>query len=364
MSKKVIIAGGGTGGHIFPAIAIGQALQRLDKDIELLFVGAKGKMEMEKIPQAGFPIIGLDIAGFNRSALWKNILLPIKLVRSLFQAGSVLKKFKPDVVVGVGGFASFPMLKEAQRKGIPTLIQEQNSYAGKSNQLLGKEARVICVAYEGMDQFFPADKIIQTGNPVRPQISASTLSREDGVRYFELDPGRKTVLVFGGSLGARSINDAIAAGIPQLLDHSLQLVWQTGKGNASEARQEWNGKKGVWAQEFITKMEMAYAAADVVVARAGAMTIGELCVAGKPVIFVPYPHAAEDHQTVNAMSLVKKDAGLLVADAAASAELVPRLLSLCDDAGLQQQLSKNISALAIKDADERIARQIIKLINK
>ncbi len=364
MGKKVIIAGGGTGGHIFPAIAIGQALQRLDKDIELLFVGAKGKMEMEKIPQAGFPIVGLDIVGFNRSSLWKNILLPLKLVRSLFQAGSVLKKFKPDVVVGVGGFASFPMLKEAQRRGIPTLIQEQNSFAGKSNQLLGKDARVICVAYEGMDQFFPAAKIIQTGNPVRPQISESTLTREDGVGYFELDSAKQTVLVFGGSLGARSINEAIYEGLPQLLDHRLQLIWQTGKGNAAQARKDLVQQKGVWAEEFITKMEMAYAAADIVVARAGAMTIGELCVAGKPVIFVPFPHAAEDHQTVNAMSLVKKDAGVLVPDAVVSSALLPRLLSLADNQELQHQLSRNISALAIKDADRRIAREIIKLINK
>jgi UDP-N-acetylglucosamine--N-acetylmuramyl-(pentapeptide) pyrophosphoryl-undecaprenol N-acetylglucosamine transferase len=357
MSRKVIIAGGGTGGHIFPAIAIGQALQRLDDRIELLFVGAKGKMEMTTIPQAGFPIVGLDIAGFNRSAPWKNVGLPWKLVKSAFQAGGLLRRHKPSVVVGVGGYASFPMLRAAQKKGIPTLIQEQNSFAGKSNQILARDARTICTGYEGMEKFFPADKIVYTGNPVRPLITQSHASREDGIRFFQLDPARPTVLAFGGSLGARSINAAIGAGLDLLKDQGLQLIWQTGKGNPAP-----QGRHGVWAQEFITHMEMAYAAADVVVARAGALTIAELCVAAKPVIFVPYPHAAEDHQTVNAMSLVRRDAGLLVPDKDARGELVTRLLQLARDPALQQKLKTNIARLAIRDADERIAREILKLM--
>ena len=362
MSKKIIIAGGGTGGHVFPAIAIGQALQRLDDSVELLFVGAKGKMEIEKVPQAGYPIIGLDIAGFNRTAIWKNIGLPLKLVKSLFQASGILRRFKPDAVVGVGGYASFPMLKKAQSKGIPTLIQEQNSFAGKTNQNLGHQAKKICVGYDHMQQFFPADKIILTGNPVRPAISGSTATREDGIRFFQLDPSKKVVLVFGGSLGAKSINEAVDAGLDRFVDRGLQVIWQTGKGYAEAAKRSAESRRGVWTQEFITHMEMAYAAADIVVARAGALTIAELCVAGKPVVFVPYPYAAEDHQTVNAMSLVRKEAGLIVKDQETKTRLLDVVLELSANETQQRTLSRNIASLAIRDADERIAREILSMI--
>jgi len=363
MPKKVIIAGGGTGGHVFPALAIGQALVRLDPQVELLYVGAKGKMEMEKVPQAGFPIVGLDIAGMNRSAPWKNISLPWKLVKSLFTAQSVLRRFKPDVVVGVGGYASFPMLRQAQKRGIPTLIQEQNSFAGKSNQILGRGARTICVAFDGMDRFFPADRIVVTGNPVRHSIAASKATRADGINYFQLDPSRKVILATGGSLGARSINEAIDAGLDRILDNGYQLIWQTGKLYEEKASRVAASRKGVWTSAFITHMEMAYAAADVVVSRAGS-TIAELCVAAKPVVFVPYPYAAEDHQTVNAMNLVRHEAGLIVKDSEAAAQLVPTLLSLAGDPVLQASLVHHIATLAIPDADERIAREVLKLIVK
>jgi UDP-N-acetylglucosamine--N-acetylmuramyl-(pentapeptide) pyrophosphoryl-undecaprenol N-acetylglucosamine transferase len=360
MPKKIIIAGGGTGGHVFPALAIGQALVRLDPDVELLYVGAKGKMEMEKVPQAGFPIVGLDIAGMNRSAPWKNITLPWKLVKSLFTAQALLRRFKPNVVVGVGGYASFPMLRAAQRKGIPTLIQEQNSFAGKSNQILARKARTICVAFDGLEKFFPADRIVQTGNPVRHSIASSVVTRSEGIGFFQLDPARKTILATGGSLGAKSINEAIEAGLDRISDAGYQLIWQTGKVFESRAVKAVAGRKGVWTAAFITHMEMAYAAADVVVSRAGS-TIAELCVAAKPVVFVPYPYAAEDHQTVNAMNLVRHEAGLIVKDSEAPATLMDTLLSLAGDPALQQQLITHIAALAIPDADERIAREVLKL---
>jgi UDP-N-acetylglucosamine--N-acetylmuramyl-(pentapeptide) pyrophosphoryl-undecaprenol N-acetylglucosamine transferase len=363
MSNKIIIAGGGTGGHVFPALAIGQALVRLDDRTELLYVGAKGKMEMEKVPQAGFPIVGLDIAGMNRSAPWKNITLPWKLVKSLYTAQAVLRRFKPDVVVGVGGYASFPMLRQAQKRGIPTLIQEQNSFAGKSNQILGQKAKTICVAFDGMDRFFPAERIVQTGNPVRHSIASARVTRDDGVRYFQLDPARKVILATGGSLGAKSINEAMDAGLSRVVGAGYQVIWQTGKPYEERALKAAAGHPGVWTSAFITHMEMAYAAADVVVSRAGS-TIAELCVAAKPTVFVPYPYAAEDHQTVNAMNLVRHEAGLIVPDGETSARLMDVLLGLASDAALQARLTKNIAALAIPDADERIAREVLKLIKR
>ena len=363
MSKKVIIAGGGTGGHVFPAIAIGQALQRLDDSVELLFVGAKGKMEMEKVPQAGFPVIGLDIAGLNRSAIWKNIGLPLKLVKSLFQAGGIIRRFKPDLVIGVGGYASFPMLRSAQRKGIPTMIQEQNSFAGKSNQILGQKAGRICVAFDGMERFFPADRIVITGNPVRHIIADSKATREDGIRFFQLNPAKKVILAVGGSLGARSINEALDAGLSKLVDRGFQVIWQTGKGYVEQAKKAAADKPGVWTADFITHMEMAYAAADIVIARAGS-TIAELCVARKPAVFVPYPHAAEDHQTVNAMSLVSKDAALMVKDSDAKAQLISTVLELAENETQQKRFIENIGRLAIPDADTRIAREGLSLIRK
>jgi len=362
MSRRIIIAGGGTGGHIFPAIAIANALKKLDETIEILFVGAKGKMEMEKIPQAGYKIEGLDIAGFNRSSLIKNVSLPFKLVKSFFQVRSIMKNFKPNAAIGVGGYSSYPVLRYAQAKRIPTFIHESNSFAGKSNMMLGKKATRIFTGTDGMENFFPADKIMITGNPVRSVISGSTITRAEGIKFFSLDEAKKTVLVVGGSLGAKSINEAIDKGLDDLLNEGLQIIWQTGKPYAAIAKQRANGKASVWTNEFITQMEYAYAAADMVVARAGAMTVAELCVAKKPVLFVPYPFAAEDHQTVNAMQLVNRNAGLIVKDNEAKDEIVPMVIALVKDESKQNELKKNIAAFAITDADERIAREILRSI--
>jgi UDP-N-acetylglucosamine--N-acetylmuramyl-(pentapeptide) pyrophosphoryl-undecaprenol N-acetylglucosamine transferase len=362
MSKRIIIAGGGTGGHIFPAIAIANALKRIDKKIEILFVGAKGRMEMEKVPQAGYEIKGLDIAGFNRSSLIKNIGLPFKLVKSFWQVRSIFKEFKPDAAIGVGGYSSFPVLRLAQAKGIKTFIHESNSFAGKSNIMLGKKATRVFAGTGGMEKFFPAEKIMVTGNPVRVSITGSRVNKEEGVRFFSLDEKKKTVLVVGGSLGARSINEAIDEGLDKILANDLQLIWQTGTPYAERAKQRTNGKRDVWANAFITEMEYAYAAADIVVARAGAMTVAELCVAGKPVLFVPYPFAAEDHQTVNARQLVEKHAALIVKDNDAREKLVFMAIELSMDIAKQEEMKKNISSLAIVDADRKIAEEVLKNI--
>lgn len=358
---KVIIAGGGTGGHIFPALAIGHAVMQHNAHSEVLFVGAEGKMEMEKIPQEGFSIIGLPIAGFNRSNLLKNISLPFKLLKSNIKARSILNQFKPDVVVGVGGYASFPMLYAAQKKGIPTLIQEQNSYAGKSNIILGKNAKRICVAYDGMDKFFPKDKIVYTGNPVRKLISNSQKSKEEGLQAFGLAPHRKTILVIGGSLGALSINNALSEGAAMLAEQ-YQVIWQTGKNYFPIARSQVNHPQ-VHIHEFIRNMDDAFAAADIIVSRAGAMAISELCIVGKPVIFIPYPHASEDHQTVNARSLVDKGAALMISDAEAKDKLVAEVIKLLNNEKLCQQLSEKISRMAIRDADQRILHQLLEVVN-
>jgi len=362
MNRRIIIAGGGTGGHIFPAIAIANALKKKDSSIEILFVGAKGKMEMEKVPQAGYKIIGLDIAGFNRSSLIKNIGLPFKIIKSYFQARKIMSEFKPAAVVGVGGYASFPMLQLAQQRNIPTVIQEQNSFAGKTNMILGKRARKVCVAYEGMEKFFPKEKIVITGNPVRAVISHSTVAKTEGLNFFQLHEGKKTVFVVGGSLGAKAINEAVDAKLDDLLNAGLQLIWQTGKPYLPKARDRVAGKPGVWVNDFIVKMEDAYAAADIVVSRAGAIAIAELCVMKKPVVFVPFPYAAEDHQTVNAMSLVNKNAALIVKDNEAKDKVMPMIIELAKDEPKQNELRRNIGQLAITDADERIADEILKLI--
>jgi UDP-N-acetylglucosamine--N-acetylmuramyl-(pentapeptide) pyrophosphoryl-undecaprenol N-acetylglucosamine transferase len=362
MGKKIIIAGGGTGGHIFPAIAIANALKKKDESIEILFVGAIGRMEMEKVPQAGYRIEGLDIAGFNRSSLIKNVGLPFKLAKSFFQVRTIFRKFKPDAAIGVGGYSSYPVLRYAQAKGIPTFIHESNSFAGKSNILLGKKAGKIFVASDGMENFFPAGRISITGNPVRPVITQPLLTKAESVHFFSLDPDKKTVFVVGGSLGAKTINEAIDAGLQQLLDAGLQLIWQTGKHYAAQARRSVDNSPAVWVNEFITQIEYAYAAADIVVARAGAMTVAELCVVKKPVLFVPYPYAAEDHQTVNAMRLVNKNAARMVKDSEAKRKLVPAIIELVKDESKQKELSSNIGKLAITDADARIAEEILKLI--
>ena len=359
---RIIIAGGGTGGHIFPAIAIANALKKIDGNIEILFVGAKGKMEMEKVPQAGYEIEGLDIAGFNRSSLIKNIGLPFKLIKSFFQVRKIINRFKPDAVIGVGGYSSFPVLRFAQAKGIPTFIHESNSFAGKSNIILGKKATKIFTGTDGMENFFPKEKIMVTGNPVRLAIAQARVSQQEGIKFFSLDESKKTVLVIGGSLGAKSINEAIAEHLDQLLNAGLQLIWQTGKPYSAKAKEITAGKPTVWVNEFITDMEYAYASADVVVARAGAMTVAELCVVKKPVLFVPYPFAAEDHQTVNAMQLVNKNAAMMIKDDEAPGKLAPMIIDLVKDENRQAELKKNIAALAITDADKKIADEILKSI--
>ena len=364
MSLKIIIAGGGTGGHIFPAIAIAGALQLQDPGIELLFVGATGKMEMEKVPQAGYRIEGITIAGFNRSSLIKNIGLPFKLIRSFFQVSRILRSFQPDAVVGVGGYSSFPVLRSAQARGIPTFIHESNSFAGKSNILLGRKATRIFVASDGMSTFFPADKLVITGNPVRSAIVQSRITREDGIRFFGLDPALPTVLSTGGSLGAKGINEAVAAHLTEFGKESTQLIWQTGKPFAAQAAALSSGQPNIWTNEFIRQMEYAFAAADIVISRSGAMSIAELCVAKKPVVFVPFPFAAEDHQTANAQHLVTRNAGLLVKDSEAKDTLVATTLALAKDKGRQETLRTNIGRLAITDAADRIAREILKEIKE
>jgi UDP-N-acetylglucosamine--N-acetylmuramyl-(pentapeptide) pyrophosphoryl-undecaprenol N-acetylglucosamine transferase len=357
MSRRIIIAGGGTGGHIFPAIAIAGALQKIDPSIELLFVGAKGKMEMEKIPQAGYRIEGIDIAGFNRSSLIKNIGLPFKLIKSFFQVGRILRDFHPEAVIGVGGYSSFPVLRAAQVRGIPTFIHESNSFAGKSNILLGKKATRIFVASDGMEKFFPAGRIVMTGNPVRHSIVQSKISREEAIRHFGLDPSGSIVLSTGGSLGAKGINQAIAAHLDEFGQHDIQLIWQTGKPFAAEAAKL--AGPGIWTNDFIPQMEYAFAAADVVISRSGAMSIAELCVVAKPVVFVPFPFAAEDHQTVNAQHLVEKKAALMIKDSEAKDKLVATTIGLVQDKTLQQQLKENIGKLAVRDAADRIANEIL-----
>jgi UDP-N-acetylglucosamine--N-acetylmuramyl-(pentapeptide) pyrophosphoryl-undecaprenol N-acetylglucosamine transferase len=361
---RFIIAGGGTGGHIFPAIAIANAIKELKPGAEILFVGATGKMEMEKVPQAGYEIKGLTIAGFDRGSLMKNIWLPFKLIKSFFQVRKIFNEFKPDVVVGVGGYSSFPVLKFAQQKGIPTFIHESNSFAGRSNIMLGRHATKIFVASEGMDKFFPAEKIVITGNPVRKSITKSTVNKEYALQFFELRDDRPTVLVFGGSLGAKSINEVIAQHIRDFGPLDLQVIWQTGKTTASAYLERAKPLSNVWANDFINEMDKAYAAADIVVSRSGAMTVAELCVAEKPVIFVPFPFAAEDHQTMNAKYLVERDAALMVKDDMVKARLFNEITSLAKDEEMQQKLSNNIAAFAVKDADKKIAEEILKSVGE
>lgn len=360
--SRIIIAGGGTGGHIFPAIAIAKALQRLDDSVELLFVGAKGKMEMERIPEAGFTIRGIDIAGYNRNSLLKNITLPYKLVQSFFQVKKILKEFNPDAVLGVGGYSSFPVLRLAQSKGIPTFIHEANSLPGKSNMMLAKKAEKVFVASDGMDKYFPIGKSMITGNPVRKALTMP-IPKDEALKFFGLQEGRKTVFVLGGSLGAKSINETIEANADFFRKKDLQLIWQTGKDFSERAARIEEENKNMWTNAFITQIENAYAAADIVIARAGAMTVAELCVVRKAAIFVPYPFAAEDHQTVNAMALVNKSAAHMVPDSQVSTKLIPELLTLVENEGVVKLIQANISKLSITDADEVIAKEILKHIS-
>lgn len=363
-ANRIIMAGGGTGGHIFPAIAIANAIKKIAPETTFLFVGANGKMEMEKVPQAGYQIVGIDIAGFNRSSLIKNIGLPFKLVKSFFQVAGIIRSFKPTAVIGVGGYSSFPVLRYAQGKGIPTFIHESNSFAGKSNILLGKKASKIFTATDGMETFFPAEKILVTGNPIRQNIAAKNVNRAEAIRFFGLDENKKTVLSIGGSLGAKAINEAIHNQLNLFLTNDLQLIWQTGKPYKEIAEKRTKGIEGVYVSDFISNMEMAYAAADMVISRSGAMAVAEIAVVKKPVVLVPYPFAAEDHQTANAKNLVNKNAAIMITDAQALNELVPSVVALSKDEAFQQQLKNNIAALGVSDADTVIARTILSLIQE
>ena len=357
--KQIIIAGGGTGGHIFPAIAIANAIKRIDSEIKILFVGATGKMEMEKVPQAGFDIKGITIAGFNRNALHKNLSLPLKLLLSFFQVKSIFKAFRPNAVIGVGGYSTFPVLKYAQSKGIPTYIHESNSFAGKSNILLGKNATTVFVATKGMESFFPAKKLMVSGNPVRAAIANSILTKKEATSFFGLREDAKTILVIGGSLGAKSINDAITNILADIEANDWQLIWQTGKVHANVYQSHAKGKKNIWIGEFINQMEMAYTAADVVVSRAGAMAIAELCAVAKPAILIPYPYAADDHQTFNAQTLVKHEAAFLIPEKDLSTKLLKQLTHFFNDDALVNRYSQNIHQLYYKNADTLIAKTII-----
>jgi UDP-N-acetylglucosamine--N-acetylmuramyl-(pentapeptide) pyrophosphoryl-undecaprenol N-acetylglucosamine transferase len=359
MSKRIIIAGGGTGGHIFPAVAVANALRKLDASVEILFVGAMGKMEMEKVPKAGYQIVGLDIAGFNRSAIWKNIMLPYKLAKSFLQVRKVFRQFKPNAAFGVGGYSSFPVLRYAQWAGVPTFLHEANAFAGKSNMMLGKKAHTVFVASAGMEKFFPADKIVVSGNPVRSAIADNKIDKATAAASFGLSADKPVVLSVGGSLGARSINVAVQAGLDRLLGQGWQLVWQTGKLYTQEAAVATAGKQGVWAKDFIEHMDMAYAAADVVISRAGAMSVAELCVCGKPAVLVPYPFAAEDHQTANARMLANAGAADLVPDAEAGNTLIDTVAALLMDKPRLERYAANMKKLARYDADELIAKQIL-----
>jgi UDP-N-acetylglucosamine--N-acetylmuramyl-(pentapeptide) pyrophosphoryl-undecaprenol N-acetylglucosamine transferase len=361
--KRVIISGGGTGGHIFPAIAIAQTLQKIDPSIEILFVGAEGKMEMTKVPSAGFKIIGLPIVGLQRKMTLKNLLVPFKLLKSLWKARSVIRDFDPHIAIGVGGYASGPLLRMAGWMGIPTLVQEQNSYPGITNKLLAKRAHRICVAYKGMEQFFPIDKIQLTGNPIRPIVLDTAGKREAGQNFFGLERSGQTVLVVGGSLGARTINESVAASLDSWTAAGLQVIWQTGTSYFQQAQAAAKSFGGVKVFDFISQMDLAYGAADLIVSRAGAMSISELCIVGKPVILVPSPNVAEDHQTKNAMALVNEQAALLVKDQSARLELCSTVLELSNDTILCRTLSEHISKMGHRDASERIARTVIEIID-
>lgn len=357
---KVIISGGGTGGHIYPAVAIANEIKRQRPQADILFVGALGKMEMEKVPREGYRIVGLPIAGFNRSNLVANLSFPFKLMKSMWQGYQVVKGFRPDIAVGVGGFASGPTLKIANFLGIKTLIQEQNSYAGVTNKILSQKAEKVCVAYPGMEKFFPPEKIVFTGNPVRNDMLLSGISKEEAKRHFGLDPARPTLLVIGGSLGAKSINTALAKDLRSLQEKGIQIIWQTGK-NFQEPIDD---RSGIYLTEFIYEMDKAYAAADFVVSRAGALAVSELALVGKAAILVPFPFAAEDHQTKNAESLSTHGAAILIPDAQAAERLVDETLKLAEDPSKILHLENAIRKFARPKAAEVIVHEILKLVEQ
>lgn len=363
MGKRVIISGGGTGGHIFPAVAIANALKKIDPGTEILFVGANGRMEMEKVPAAGYKIIGLDIQGFQRSSILKNVLLPYKLLKSVMRARSIIKDFKPDAAVGVGGYASGPLLYAASQLKIPYLIQEQNSFAGITNKILGKDAELICVAFKGMEKFFPAVKIRITGNPIRKEAVDIENKRYAAAELLSLSPHKKTILLTGGSLGSGTLNKSMYSGLDKILAADVQLIWQTGKYYYQSVMEQMKGKEhpNIKVLEFLHRMDLAYAAADLVISRAGAGTIAELCAVKKPAILVPSPNVAEDHQTKNAIALVENDAAIMVGDAMAELELIDIALLLIDNKDKCKALSDNIGEMALPDADEVIAREVLRI---
>lgn len=363
-SYRILIGGGGTGGHVFPAIAIADALKERHPDMEFLFVGALGKLEMEKVPEAGYAIEGLPVAGFQRRLTWKNITFFYKLLLSMIRSRKLIKSFSPDLAVGVGGYASGPILKAAARNGIPILIQEQNSYAGVTNRLLAKSARCICVAYEKMERYFPAERIVLTGNPVRQYLLELKAQPGEAYRSFQIEKGKKVCLLVGGSLGARTLNRSFMEGLDKLDREDLVVLWQCGKYYHSEVEEKVkaSGLPNIRVMPFISRMDLAYGVADLIVSRAGALTISELCIVGKPAILVPSPNVAEDHQTHNAASLVSKNAALMISDADAEETLVDRMLALMGDDAEQEQLSKHIKQLGIADASRRIAAEVDKIL--
>jgi len=364
---RIIISGGGTGGHIFPAISIANAIRKKHPDAEILFVGAEGRMEMQRVPAAGYEIVGLPISGFDRKNLLKNFSVLLKLARSQWKAYRIIRKFKPQAAVGVGGYASGPTLKMAGMMGIPTLIQEQNSYAGVTNKLLAKKAQKICVAYDGMEKFFDQSKIILTGNPVRQGLLEAQIKREEAITSFGLDPEKRTVLILGGSLGARTINQSVLANLDKIKESGIQFIWQTGKIYYEQAKQE-VGNAGdmpmLYVTDFISEMEKAYSAADLVISRAGAGSISEFCLLNKPVILVPSPNVAEDHQTKNALALVNKGAALYIKDAEATQELIDAAIETVRNDEMLSNLKTNIARFALANSADIIAEEVYKLAVK
>ena len=359
-SVNIILSGGGTGGHIYPAISIANELKEKFPNANFLFVGAKDRMEMEKVPQAGYEIKGLWIAGIQRSLSLKNLLFLFKLISSLWNAYKIIKKFKPSIVIGTGGFASGPTLYMANRRGVKTVIQEQNSYPGITNKLLSKKADKICVAYDGLDRFFPSEKIIKTGNPVRQDLLEVESKREEALGYFKLDSNKKTLVVIGGSLGARALNNLIEKQINWLVSNNVQVIWQTGKLYYEEFK-KYNELEGVQTHAFLNRMDLTYAAADILISRAGASSISELCIVGKPVIFIPSPNVAEDHQTKNALAVVNNNAALLLKESELNV-FQTMFEELLNDEALQQKLSENMKKLALPNATRDIVKEIEKLI--
>ena len=364
MKHKFIVSGGGTGGHIFPAISIANALKNKFPDAEILFVGAEGRMEMERVPAAGYPIEGLPVSGFDRKNVMRNIKVLFNLLRSILKARKIIKNFHPDVAIGVGGYASAPTLRAASAFSVPTLIQEQNSYAGVTNKLLSKRAAKICVAYDNMERFFPVEKIVKTGNPVRQDLMKTKPKDNDAYRFFGFDPTKKTILIVGGSLGARTINQSVMSHLEVLANENIQVIWQTGKYYIEDARKKSEpfNSSNLLVTDFISRMDYAYSISDLVISRAGASSISELCLLSKPVILVPSPNVAEDHQTQNALALVKNKAAVIIKDIDAINTLIPKALEMIRNDNELKILSMNILKMAEYDSAERIANEVIKLI--